>query len=307
MPRKPPPEERQLILFRDHRRRYGARLEFRVLHSRHIGALDSVTVLLPDGTIGRVRPNTRSTWDPGSGYELEVEGFPTAAEAEEAGLRAAQALLLMALDLDFGVRLEYTNHQPPTVYDRTISLGSSMSATGMTYWPEELLLEKLVDGFTSPLRDRRLLLSMELLAASYLEANDRARFVMAVSALEPLAAAQELGEEVAAFVARALDDLKRDTSIAAELRPSLEGRLHALRKESVRQSLVRLCSRWFPGDRKAVGYLDYVYGLRSQILHDGAVSDLDIVLAQETSMVRRYVRHIYEQEFGRAFRVGTAA
>lgn len=51
MPRKPPPEERKLILARDQRRKYGARLVFQVQRAEHIGGLENVTLLFDDGTL----------------------------------------------------------------------------------------------------------------------------------------------------------------------------------------------------------------------------------------------------------------
>jgi hypothetical protein len=237
---------------------------------------------------------------------LDVEGFATAAEAEEVGMKAAQALLLMALDLDFGLRLEYTNHHPSTVYDRTVRTGMAMGGMAIVSWPEPVVLETLIDAFLEPVRDRKLTMSMELLASSYLEANDRAKFIMAVSALEPLATSQDLGAEVAAFIQRAKADLRADPSIPDTSRASLEGRLQQLQRESVRQSLLRLCERWFPGKADVPAYFDYIYRLRSEMLHEGTVADLDILLSQEIPKVRCHVRHIYEREYGRSFRAATA-
>ena len=280
-------------------------MAFRVLHPLHLGTLANVSILLSDGTLGRIRPDTRPTWDFGSGYELEIEGFATAAEAEDAGLRTAQALLLTVLDFGFGVRLTYTNHQPTTVYDRTVSTGAAMAALGVTAWQETAILERLTSSLHIGLRDRKLTLSMELLASSYMEANDRTKFIMAVSALEPLADPQDLGSEVKVFVDRAISDLRADGSVPARLRASIEGRLGQLRKESVRQSLHRLCDRWFPNDHIAAEYLEYVYGLRSELLHEGMVADQDILLSPEITKVQRHVRRIYEQEYSRTFRVPT--
>ncbi|NMG77153.1 hypothetical protein, partial [Aromatoleum diolicum] len=135
MARKPPIEERRIILANDQRRRYGARLVFRVLHALHIGALANVTFFLPDGTYGRIRPRNSRSSEFGVAYELDVEAFPSAAEAEQAGMRAAQALLLTAINLDFGIRLDYTGHEPPTVFDRTVSTGMVMSGEGIGSWP----------------------------------------------------------------------------------------------------------------------------------------------------------------------------
>lgn len=307
MARKAPPEERRIILARDHRRRYGVRLVFRVLHELHIGSLGNVTVLLPDGSYGRIRPRSSRSSELGAAFELDLEAYPTAAEAEQAGMKAAQALLLMAISLDFGLRLDYTNHEPPTVFDRTVSTGHSSSGELVASWPETVIIQKFSDDFQQAVRDRRLLLSMELFAASTLESNDRARFVMTVSALEPLAEQAPLGDKVANFVGRVLSGLRADESIPQELRASLEGRVIQLRTESVRQALRRLCAKWFPGDTYARDAIDHAYGLRSEILHQGRVSDLDTLLGEETRKMRQYLRRIYEQEFASSFRVSTSS
>jgi hypothetical protein len=273
-----------------------------VLEALHLGALADVSLLFPDGCIGSIRKGSAQSSELGIPYELQLEGYPSASEAEAAGMRAAQALLLTAISLNFGVRLDYSNHQPPTVFDRTISTGGSMRAQLVTSWPEDVILQELMNDFQEPLRDRKIVLSMELLASSTLEANDRARFVMAVSALEPLADSQGLGPEIGVFVDNMLTSLRADRTIPIELRASLEGRIQSLKWESIRQALARLSMKWFPGSPEARAYIDYVYGLRSEILHQGTVSDLDILLGYETTRVRQRLRQIYEMEFRRTFR-----
>lgn len=307
MARKPTQEERQIILARDHRRRYGARLVFRVLHTQHIGTLENATLLLPDGPFAHIQKKPVDSWEYGIPYELLIEGYATAAEAEAAGMQAAQALLLTAISLDFGIRLDYSNHQPPTVFDRTASSGLSMSARLIQSWPEVAFVQELTIDFAEKIRDRKMLLSMELLASSTLEANDRARFVTAVSAFEPLATRAQLGQEVADFVDRVLTQLRTDTAVPTSVRPSLEGRVHQLKRESIRQALARLSGMWFPGDTEARTFIDYVYRLRSEILHEGKVNDPDILLGNETRRAQTYLRRIYEQEFKQSFRAPTAA
>ena len=306
MARKPPKEERRIILASDHRRRYGARLRFRVIDERYLGTLANVTLLFQDGTFGRLRKEGEDSWELGVPFELDLSAYPSAAEAETAGQRAAQALLLTALSFDFGLRLEYSNHQPATVIDRTVSIGMVGGGRMFATWPEEAIAAQMSNDFNEPIRARRILLSMELLASSSLEANDRTRFVTAVSALEPLAEIQDLGPDVADFVGSALALLRSDPRVEGGLRSSLEGRLQQLKRESVRQSLRRLSATWFPHDPSAPAYIDYVYGLRSEMLHEGTISDLDVLLGPETRKVRQYLRQIYEQEFKRKFRATTA-
>ncbi|UWE17686.1 hypothetical protein [Herbaspirillum huttiense] len=233
----------------------------------------------------------------GKSYDLTVEGFPTASDAEVAGMQMAQALLLCAVSLDFGLRLSYTSHEPPTVFDRTISAGVSNLATGYTSWPQDVVLSELWSAIGTPLRDRRLLLSVELFASAALESNERARFVMTVSALEPLAIQETFGSDVSELVDSLAINLSANTSIPAGLKASLRGRLLQLKKESVRQALKRHCDRWFPDDADAWRSLDYAYGLRSELLHEGRPSDLDILLTEQTRKVANYLRTIYGKEF----------
>jgi len=138
---------------------------------------------------------------------------------------------------------------------------------------------------------------MELFVAAALESNDRARFVMAVSALEPLAAQQNLGPEVAKVIDDLSQALGHVTNLDSEIKESLRGRVLQLKRESVRQALKRLCGVWLPGDRAAWQKLDHAYALRSEMLHEGRPSDLDILLADETREISNLLRRIYQQAF----------
>lgn len=307
MPSKPPPIERQLILAQDQRRKYGSRLTFQVKRSAYIGDLENVTLLLPEGTLAIIQPGQLLESDGGKHYEMEIIGFPTASEAERAGMQMAQTLLLCAISLNFGLRLSYHTHEPPAVFDRTVSAGAFMSASVYSYFPQEIVLNEFEKALAAPLRDRRLLLSMELLAASALESNDRARFVMAVSALEPLAEQQQLGPEVSNVVDSLCTQLDADASVPENLRQSIRGRLLQLKTESVRQALKRLCGRWFPSDPNAWTHIDRVYALRSELLHEGRPQDLDVLLREETRSITNYLRRIYQQEYGYTLRAPTAA
>ncbi len=301
MSRKPPAEERRLVLARDQRRKYGARITFQVQRPEHIGGLENVTFLVDDGTLATIAPGRIISWEGGNRYHIEVVGFPTAGEAEEAGMRTAQSLLLTAVSLNFGLRLNYHSHKPPTVFDRTVSRGVSGWAEGFTFWPQEVVLRELTQTLALPLRDRRLLLSMELFVAAALESNDRAKFVMAVSAIEPLATQQELGPEVAAIINDLAERLAAESSISNELRSSLRSRLLQLKRESIRQAMKRLCGTWLPNDPEAWRGLDRAYALRSELLHEGRPNDLDVFLSEETRAVSALLRRIYQHASGYTF------
>lgn len=292
---------------RDQRRKYGARLTFHVQRPEYIGNLENVTLLLDDGTIATIEPGRALSWESGKYYNVEIAGFPTATDAEEAGMRMAQSLLLAAVSLNFGLRLTYHSHEPPTIFDRTVSAGASMWGEAFSSFPPEAVLKELAQALQVPLKDRRLLLSMELFVASALESNDRAKFVMAVSALEPLAIQESLGSEVAVTVDRLAAQLASDMTIPNEVRDSLRGRLLSLKQESVRQALKRLCRTWLPNDSTAWRTLDEAYGLRSELLHEGRPNDLDILLAEQTRIVSNLLRRIYQQAFGYALRASIVA
>lgn len=149
----------------------------------------------------------------------------------------------------------------------------------------------------------RLILSMELYCAALLEMSEHARFVSAVSALEPLVEQACLGGGVASFVEAMLTNFENVGDIDASLRDSLRGRIRQLRFESVRQALFRLSDTWFPGRADLRGQIDNAYGLRSELLHRGALSDPDTDLTLMTSNVMRILRMIFKRASGHSFHV----
>ena len=133
---------------------------------------------------------------------------------------------------------------------------------------------------------------MEIFASSSLEASDRAAFLTAVSALEPLAEEKALGQAVDAFVDGCLLSLRAAPSIDQH-RASLEGRLNQLRRESIRQALRHFISTRLPDHPTAPDVADSAYGLRSELIHNGRLSDYDVDLAAETREISNLLRLIY--------------
>lgn len=298
---KPPLVERQLILSRDQRRKYGVRIKFEVLKSLDIGELDNATLLLPDGPIVTIVPDQMAPWENGRRYMATLEGFSTATAAESAGHRLYQTLLACAVGLNFGMRFQYSSHEPPEVFDRTVAEGIRCFAYGVTYWKQDQFLDELFAAMQSPAADQQTLLSMELFAAAQLEASQRTKFVMAVSALEPLAHQQQLGPTVSAEIDRLLGTFDQ-TRVPVELRDSLRGRIRELKRESVRQAIKRLCHTWFANEPDAQEAIDRAYQLRSELLHEGNLSDPDVLLAEELRVISYYLRRIYQQELQLRFR-----
>lgn len=298
-------QERALITRRDLKRPYGAKITFQILQSAYIGGLENVTILLESGAVATLEPARSASWEGGKRFQIALEGFRTAAVAEYEGLRFAQALLLSAISLNFGLRLNYHTQEPTVVFERFRSEGISTWSEGVIGWTPQKVLEELVGACTHPVLDRTLLLSMELYCAALLELNERARFVTMVSALEPLAKQENLGSEVSTFVENTVAALENIDGIEVGIRASLKGRLYQLRNESVRQALLRLSRTWFPMREDVRQRIDSAYALRSELLHEGTLLDPDIDISAETTQISKVLRAIFEQATNHSFYVPT--
>jgi hypothetical protein len=293
-------QERALIIQYNPKRPYGAKITFQILHSASIGELDNVTLLLNNGAIATIQPGRNLSWEGGKRLNVALEGFRTATIAETEGLRFAQALLLTAISLNFGVRLNYHAQEPAVVFERFRSGGATISGELINGRSQPKVLDELIGAYTHPILDRTLLLSMELYCAAFLELNERARFVTVVSALEPLANQESLGPEVSAFVDEALAVLDKTQGLQDGVRASLRGRLSQLRQESVRQALLRLSASWFPQREDVRQRIDRAYALRSELLHEGRLLDPDVDITTEINLISSVLREIYEQASGRS-------
>lgn len=293
--------ERDLVTRNSGKRPYGAKLCFQISHVASVGGLEHVSIFMESGAVVEIAPAKQASWEGGKKLKVSLAGFSTATEAEAEGMRLAQSLLLTATSLDFGLGLVYHGRLPAAVYERYRSDGASMFAEGASGRSAEMVLAELVSAFKCPMLDPALTLSMELYCSSLLESNERARFVGAVSALEPLAKQERLGDSVDSFVDSALTLLRDRLDIKEELRASLRGRIEQLRRESVRQALLRLADSWFPGRGDLRRQIDHVYGLRSELLHNGTLSDPDCDLHVEHARTKALLRAIYSQVSGRQF------
>jgi hypothetical protein len=141
---------------------------------------------------------------------------------------------------------------------------------------------------------------MEIFCSARLESSQRAIFLSLVSALEPLAQEEPLGEEVAIFVSSCVANLKSTETIPAVFRKSLEGRLLKLKQESIRQALMRLARKILPNQPDAPQIVDEAYALRSQIIHSGVPSDLDLDLDREAQAVSKTIRAMYASILNRS-------
>lgn len=291
-------QERAIIFEKPDKRPYGAQLQFQVLHSGVLGEMESVTILLDSGAVASLAPLRQTSWEGGRRFEARLEGFPTASAAEEQGRQLSQAVLWTAISLNFGLRLSYRTQEPTAVFERLRSRGALACGEAVTGWSPQVVLQQLVAGFATPVPDSQTLLSMEIFASSHLEASDRAAFLTAVSALEPLAETQPLGPAVNGLVDEWLSSLRTATSIGQQHRASLAGRLNELRRESIRQALRRAVMTMLPDHATASKRVDSAYHMRSQLIHDGRLADYDVDLAAETREISNILRLIYAQSLG---------
>lgn len=299
--KKSPQEERSVILQQREKRPYGVKVRVHLLTAGALGNAEDVCLSLHTGAFLTIRPTSIAPWEGGKKYLVTLEGFPTAASAEGAGRRLVQSLLWMAVSTHTPLRLEYLSYEPAAVFERNRSDGCKMECYGSSGMAPDTVLGEIQDAYRLlPDPDEKLLLSMEIFCSARLESSQRAVFLSLVSALEPLAREASLGNEVAKFVSSCVTLLDTQFDIAPAIRGSLEGRLRNLKQESIRQALKRLARETLPHQLDAPQIVDDAYSLRSQLVHSGLPSDLDIDLESEAQTVSRVIRAMYASLLGRS-------
>jgi len=63
-------------------------------------------------------------------WDVHLEGFKTACEAEEAGIKLAESFLWISISKKFPIRLIYNKKLPCSIYDRTKGVGFELSGFG---------------------------------------------------------------------------------------------------------------------------------------------------------------------------------
>lgn len=292
-------EELHMITTSPAKRPYGARVRGHFQTAGSLGRIEEACVLLPSGAFLTISQAQKAPWEGGAKYVMSLEGFPTAASAEQAGLRMVQALLWLSVSLNSPVILEYSTYTPATIFERNVSRGATASGYGEVSYDPVRVCRELRDGFGSledP--DPRILLSMEIFCAAGLEGSQRARFLGIVSALEPLAKQERHGPEVQTLVDSWLQLLDA-SSVSEPTRESLANRVRQLGEESVRFSLRRFIAQVLPSEADAWDIVDQAYSIRSSIIHTGRPQDLDIDLNFEAQRVAIILRKIYSKLLGR--------
>jgi len=294
---KKKPEPRQIIDESPKRHPYGAKVGIILDVGDELGFNGEACLLVDDKSIVRISPlqdESHLGRQQPQKLDVYVEGFATAAEAEQKGLKLSLALLWEAVSRKHPLRLDYHTPRPCMVYDRTQESGSGCMATASAtvIMNSSKMVELVNQIFSANIDvDEKLLVSMELFASARLETTERARFVGLVSSLEPLAQSEaydnpELKELVESFVAQ----LDKTTSIPENIKSSVKGRINELKNESISQAIKRLVKDNFPKTPDAVSTVEEAYKIRSKILHEGA---FDADLAQKSNEIEDIIRQIY--------------
>lgn len=287
---KKKPEPRQIIDESPNRRPYGAKVGIILDKGYELRFQGEACLLVDDKSIVRILPSIKNRQK----FDVYLEGFATACEDEQKGLKLSLALLWAAISRKHSLRLDYHTPRPCMVYDRTQESGSGcmISASLTVAMDSSRMVELVKEIFSANIDvDEKLLVSMELFASARLETTERARFVGLVSSLEPLAQSEaydnpELKELVESFVAQ----LNKTTSIPENIKSSVKGRINELKNESISQAIKRLVKENFPENPDAVSTVEEAYNIRSKILHEGA---FDADLDQKINKIEDIIRQIY--------------
>jgi hypothetical protein len=263
--------------------------------------LDSDSVCVPWGedlvlTLEKqaIHPNLQEAG--ATGYRFTLDATETACEAEELGKRLACALLKVAIDRQWGLRLSWPDTPLPCrVVDRTASRGATMQGFGSVtgYLTLSDFTSALQESFRKLLKaPYRLLLSMELCASARFESDNRAKLILLVSALEALAEQREFASEVIDLINK-LSALIDKTQIEdASLKDSLLGQVRNLKRESSRRAIRRKLRDAGFSDQDLT-FVEEAYSARSKVVHEGLrVPEL----AAMTAELDRLIGLVYSRE-----------
>lgn len=294
MDRKRKESERNVIASSPNRRPYGAKLTLLLEKHTDFNIDGECIFLVSPQILVRIKPKEKRHAEDDKGWDIFVEGFATAGEAEQVGLKVALGFLWAAIQGCYSARLLYHTPLPCAIYNRTRSTGLTMSAFAT------VSITKGIANIVGPLDtivstehnvDPRLLVALEIFTAARLETTERAKFVGIVSALEPIAQQEKYkSEELNELINNFKDQLNK-ADLDQDLKASLKGRIDQLCLESVSRAIKRLVRESLPDEPDVVEAVDEAYNLRSKILHEGST---DADLQEKSRAIEEIVRKIIE-------------
>lgn len=285
------------------RRPYASQITMVLEEGREYGFDGETCALFEGDFIVRIKPEKENSKNGSKKLQqitTFIEGFKTAKEAEEMGLRLTLALLWTAISRKRHLKLKYHTPLPCIVFDRTqnkdgIRMPALASLTVRTNANKiiELIIPLLLKQDVLDDQFYRLLISMELFTSARLESTARARFIGLVSSLEPLAIQEdfnnkELDDAIFSFKTR----INAIASLTDEEKNSIKGRVEHLNKESVSQSILRFVKKYSTQKSEITKVVKEAYDIRSNILHHG---NLDYDLEEKGNELEEIMRQIYSK------------
>jgi hypothetical protein len=266
--------ERNIIVYKTKKRPYGVRILFKTWTLGTLGNLENVCILNKTGLNITLTSTDKVPWEAGRPMKIELEGFASATDAEASGRKLTMVLLWHAIKHGHALMLTYQTPKPVYVFERNRSSGFGAFGYGDSIINQETVIESLSADYSQiPGNDQKLLLSMEIFAASKLETSERAKFLSMVNALELLPNRKKHGNKVKEFIDKIQKQLKENKEINKELKHTLSSTIGNLKKESISQSLKRYVAEILPEIANSSSTIDAAYKIRSQIVHSGQPKD----------------------------------
>lgn len=294
--------EREIIFSSAKRRPYGAKITLLLERYTQFPIKgDCVLLVSPEIIVRMVPSKDASEGEKQQQWDIFVEGFATAGEAEQAGLKIALGFLWAALSGRYAMRLIYDNPLPCTVYDRTQQKGLTITGKATLIVTKAIanIMDPVNTIISSPLQiDQKLLVAAELFTAARLETTERARFVGLVSSLEPFAIQQKYNSKELTALIQTFKEHLQKSRLDDTIKGSLIARIEQLKVESVSRAIKRLVEETLPNDPAAADLIEEAYALRSKILHEGST---DAALEFRSREVENVVHQIFKVKIKQYF------
>lgn len=290
---------KMVICEQKNRRPYGVKLYLETPKHNKFYIDGECSLILSSDVIVALKPIKGKIHEHGVKWEIVVDGFATAGEAESFGLKVALAFTWSSINVGISNRLIYKTPLPCKVYDRTAPYRSGMSSSGVIsiLTPLELIIapiDKIVKSKKS--MDPLLLIATEIFSAASLETTERSKFVSLVSSIEPLAKQEKYKSEDLDTLVENFREQIGSSSLAEPLRNSLQGRIEQLKTESVSSAIRRLIKDKFPDNKEYLEIIEEAYGIRSNILHNGLTDpDLQYKTIKVTKIIKELIGIFVEE------------
>ncbi len=292
-------QERLTIANSPLRRPYAARFSLLLEKTTRFQIDGECTFLLDRNIVVRVKPAKEdSSKQDQQEWEVSIEGFSTAGQAETEGLRIVLGFLWAAVNGHYAVRLSYKTPLPCEVYMRTESHGLRF------FGHATVTVTKGIGNVVAPVNaiarsdaqvDSKLLLAMELFTSARLETTERSKYLGLVSSLEPLAIQSKYDNaQLEGLIRDAIAALDK-IDLGPEQKSSIRGRIENLHQESISSAIKRLVTSLLPGDANAIEIIEEAYKIRSKMLHEGST---DADLKEKGQQVEEVIRNVIQKKVG---------